>query len=65
MARCLEWTTICTREGRVACVAPRQGWMVGMRWDDVMRELWAKEMLGWHGVWSGWLFIPARVGCRV
>jgi hypothetical protein len=65
MAQCLEWTTICTREDRVACVALRQGWMVGTRWDDVMRELWEEEMLRWHGVWSGWLFIPTRVRCRV
>jgi hypothetical protein len=62
MAHCLEWTTICTREGRVVCVAPRQGWIVATRWDDVMRELWAEEMLGWHSVWSPRLFVPARIG---
>jgi hypothetical protein len=27
----------------VACVAPRQGWMIATRWDDVMYELWAEE----------------------
>jgi hypothetical protein len=43
MAWCLEWTFICTCEGRVTCVAPRQGWMIATRWDGVMYELWAKE----------------------
>jgi hypothetical protein len=64
MARCLEWMTICTCEGRMTCVAPRQGWMVATRRDDVMRELWAEEMPVWHGVWSGRLFVPVRVGWR-
>jgi hypothetical protein len=51
-------------EGRVTCVALRQGWMVATRRDDVMRELWAEETPEWHGVWSGRLFVPARVGWR-
>jgi hypothetical protein len=62
MAQCLESTTICTRKGRVACITPRPGWIVAMRWDDIMRELWVDETPGWHGVWSGRLFVPARVG---
>jgi hypothetical protein len=48
----------------MTCVAPRRGWMVATRRDDVMRELWAEEMPVWHGVWSGRLFVPVRVGWR-
>jgi hypothetical protein len=34
--------------------------MVATRWGDVLCELWAEEMLGWHGVWSGY---EGRVTC--